>query len=278
MQGLLATSGEGIGEGRGRARVSAQREHREAFGGAARGGGPKIIKRLTSKPHGARNVARVAKLNDVSTWMKPASAARRLGVTRFRLNQLAAAGELVAKRDFYGALRFDPQPVEALRQRVDAGTAQVQRISRVGRMHGDGKAHAKAFRMFSEGAEPRVVVIETELTTTVVLDLRRQYAEMGRDFVLAAPDLAELRELLDWQGEATPRAFFHALRAKMRKQFERGQAVAAETDKHTTEGTSSGNIDAGTESKNRRAHEKGGAALRGDGQDDEAIKPRVRGT
>jgi len=235
------------------------------------------MRRLTGSARGARNVRRVAKVNDVSSWLKPAAAARRLSVSRFRLNQLASAGELVAKRDFYGALRFDPRPVEALRERVNAGTAQIERLNRAGRAAGDGKAHAKAFRMFAEGAPSRLDVNENELTTTAVVDLRRQYAEMGRDFVLGALELEEVRELLDWQGEPTTRGFFAALRARLRHQFERGQAVAAEISKHTTEGDTSGNIDSRAEGEDRRAHEKGGASLRGDAPDDEAVEPRLRG-
>lgn len=212
----------------------------------------------------------MAKVNDVSSWLKPAAAARRLGVSSFRLRALAAAGELTAKRDFYGALRFDPRPLEAMRERVSTGQKQIERLNRGGRGAGDGKAHALAFRMFAAGDPPRDVVIATELTTTAVVDLRKQYAEMGRDFVLTAPQLEELRELIDWQGEPVPRGFFLALRARLRQQFERGQAVAAEGSKHTTEGDTSGNIDAGAAGQSRRSDEKSRAPLRRDVEDEKA--------
>jgi hypothetical protein len=213
--------------------------------------------------------------NNISTWLKPLAAARRLGVSPSRLRQLADAGELASAKDFHGALRFDPYPIEQMRRRLDAGGKQIARQTSSPRA-GDGKAHAKAFRMFEEGRPSRDVVIECELTATAVVELRRQYAELGRDFLVSASGLAELRDVLDWRGEATEANLLAAIQRKVRESFERGQMLAAEPDKHTIEEETSGKPNGRAKGGGGGAHAEIEATLRGDLQEQPSRGPRAR--
>jgi hypothetical protein len=207
----------------------------------------------------------VAPRNEVSSWLKPAAAGRRLGLSLFKLKRLADAGDLVASKDFYGALRFDPVPVETLRRRMDAQGKVAERPSSPGRPRtATGRDHARVFRLFGEGRELREIVMECELTTDTVVELRRQYAELGRDLLVSPKGLVELRELLDWTTEPTERNLLAAVAARNRRQFERGMKAAAETDNHTTEEETSGKLDPRAAGPSRRAHEKSKGSLRRD--------------
>jgi hypothetical protein len=197
----------------------------------------------------------------VSSWLGIKPACRRLDITPFRLDQLIAEGELVAMKDFYGRRRVDPAGVELLRSRMQAGLKHVAKAPAAG--GAAGKAQARAFKMFSEGKPSREIVIETELGPDAVLELRRKYATMGGDLLVSARYLEELRDLLDWRSAATEVELMKAIRAGQRRAFARGQEVTAETDKHTTEGESSGNIDGGTAGEDRRTHEEKPGVLRG---------------
>jgi hypothetical protein len=180
-------------------------------------------------------------------WLTQTPAARRLNVTPKRLEQLVKDGQLVAATDFYGRRRYDPAPIELLRARVQAGFTQTAKAPAAG--GAAGKAQARAFKMFAAGKQQREVVIETELAPAMVLELRRQYAAMGGDLLITAPVLEDVRDVLDWRGEATERGFLWALRARIRRAFAEGSTVstgAAAPPNHTNDGGTSGNIDTGT--------------------------------
>jgi hypothetical protein len=198
----------------------------------------------------------------VSSWLGGKAACRRLGVTLFRLNQLVAEGELVAMVDFWGRRRYDPAGLELLRARMQAGLKVAAKTPAAG--GAAGRAQALAFKMFAEGRPSRDVVIETQLAPDTVVELRRKYATMGGDLLVSARQLEELRDLLDWRGQPTDAELLKAIRARLRQAFARGQAVAAEPAKHTTEGESSGNIDGGAAGEGRRAHEEEPDSLPGD--------------
>lgn len=171
-------------------------------------------------------------------------------------------GELVSAKDFFGRVRYDPAPIEQLRSRMRAGFAQAMKAPAAG--GAVGKAQARAFKLFAEGRPSREIVIETELAPGVVQDLRRQYAEMGGDLLISPPVLADLRDVLDWRGEATERALVNAMRARLRAAFQRGLTAAADPPNHTNEGESSGNIDGGTAGPGGGAEAAGEGALRVD--------------
>ena len=179
----------------------------------------------------------------MASWLTQTPAARRLGITVKRLEQLVSEGELVAAVDFYGRRRYDPAPIELMRARIRAGLKQA--IKAVPAGTGSGRAQALAFKLFSEGRPSREIVIETQLAPGVVLDLRRQYAVMGGDMLIPPDVLEEIRDMLDWRGEASPHAFMKAFRARLRRAFAQGQTAAADPPNHTNEGESSGNIDTG---------------------------------
>jgi hypothetical protein len=171
-------------------------------------------------------------------------------------------GQLVSARDFSGRTRYDPAPIELMKARQAAGYKQAVRAPRPG--GGAGKAQAAAFRMFAAGQPLREIVISTELAPAVVLDLRRQYASMGGDFLISAPGLEDLRDVLDWRGEATERGLLTAIRARVRRSFEQGQTAAADPPNHTTERDTSGNIDGGSAGEGGGSESTGEGALRVD--------------
>lgn len=156
------------------------------------------------------------------------------------------AGEIVAARDVFGRRRYDPASVEMLRARMRAGFKQAAKAPAAG--GAAGKAQALAFKLFAAKKSLRDIVIETELGPAVVQDLRRQYAAMGGDLLISGPVLEDLRDVLDWRGEATEHAMMKALRARIRRAFTQGQTVAAEPSNHTNEGESSGTTDGGAAS------------------------------
>jgi hypothetical protein len=198
----------------------------------------------------------------VMSWLGGKAACRRLGVTLFRLNQLVAGGELVAMVDFWGRRKYDPAGVELLRARMQAGLKVAAKTPAAG--GAAGRAQALAFKMFAEGRPSRDVVIETQLAPDTVVELRRKYATMGGDLLVSARQLEELRDLLDWRGQPSDVELVKAVRARLRHAFARGQAVAAEPAKHTTEGESSGNIDGRAAGEGGRAHEEKPDSLSGD--------------
>lgn len=215
----------------------------------------------------------------MSSWMRPGAAAKRLGLSLFKLKRLADAGDLVAAKDFFGALRFDPVPVETLRRRLDAQGQVAARPSSPGRPRSaTGKDHARVFRLFGEGRPLREIVIETELTTDTVVELRLQYAELGRDLLVSTKGVQELRELLDWSTEANERNLLAAVVARNRKQFERGMQAAAEPDNHTIEGDTSVKPHPREASARRRPDEKSEGVLRRDPQGEAPHGARHRDT
>jgi hypothetical protein len=198
----------------------------------------------------------------ITSWLGGKAACRRLGVTLFRLGQLVAEGELVAMTDFWGRRRYDPAGVELLRARMQAGLRVTAKTPAAG--GAAGKAQALAFKLFGEGRPAREIVVETGLAPDTVVDLRRKYASMGGDLLITARQLEELRDLLDWRGPANDVELMRAIRVRLRSAFARGQAVAAEPAKHTTEGDTSGNIDGGAAGEGGRAHEEKQDPLSGD--------------
>lgn len=176
----------------------------------------------------------------ISAWPKLTQTARRLGISTGQVKKLAERGELVAAGDYYGHQRFDPAVVEQVRRRLESGGKNARAAAGTPRTAGDGPAHARAFRLFGEGRTPRDVVIECELPVATVAELRRQFAEMGRDLLISARELEELRDVLDWRDDATPAKLIRAISARLRSSFERGQAARPEDgSKHTTEEKSS---------------------------------------
>lgn len=211
----------------------------------------------------------VPKADGIASWPTQTPAARRLGVTVKRLEQLVRTGELVSARDFFGRVRYDPAPIEQLRSRIHAGFKQATKAPAAG--GAAGKAQARAFKLFAEGKPSREIVIETELAPSVVQDLRRQYAEMGGDLLISSPVLEDLRDVLDWRGAATERALLLAVRTSKRASFERGLAAAAVPPNHINEGESSGESHTGSGGKGRGSQATGEGALRLDprGETDE---------
>jgi hypothetical protein len=205
----------------------------------------------------------------MASWLTQTPAARRLGITVKRLDQLVAEGDLVAAVDFYGRRRYDPAPIELMRARIRAGFKQATKLPAAG--GAAGKAQAHAFKLFSEQRLIREVVIETELAPSVVQDLLRQYAEMGKELLITHAALQDVRDVLDWRGEATEKGLVLAIRARLRRAFNDGQNAAADPPNHTTEGKSSGNIDTGATGTSGGAGRAGEGLVRGDprGQADE---------
>jgi len=162
--------------------------------------------------------------NEITGWLTRETVARRLGITVSRLRQLEKAGELTPRPDFSGRARFDPAIVEKF------GRAQLSERPKSGsRRAPTGAECARIFRMFEERKALRDIVVETEQPPRVVLELRRQYAEMGRDLLIAPGAVEELRELLDWQGEGD-KSLVAAVHKRLRYQFDRGREANGEAD------------------------------------------------
>jgi hypothetical protein len=137
-----------------------------------------------------------------------------------------------------------------LRKRLEASAAQARPL-RARTSPAMGAAHAKAFKMFGEGKDSRDVVIACELEAPAVVELRRQWAEMGGEFTIGADTLAELRDLLDWRGSPTERGLVLGLRRRLREQFDRGVQVGSDRSKHNETEDSSGEND-GIDGKDKR--------------------------
>jgi hypothetical protein len=183
----------------------------------------------------------VAKAEKIGGWLTLSDVARRLSLPRKRVLELEKAGELYARNDMFARPRFDPAKVEIFRRKLERPPNPDPRA----RPTVSGPLAAKIFRMFGEGAELRRVVLEVEVAPDVVLNLRRQYADMGRDFLLSPAGVAELRELLDWTGN-TEASLIARVNERLRRQYDRGRkaGITESAENHKQNGVSSGrNVD-----------------------------------
>ena len=199
--------------------------------------------------------------NVISGWVTRATAAKRLGVSSVRLRALEKAGALTPAADFAGRARYDPSEIEKIRAELTRPAAQRRDRARPP----SGATCARIFRMFDERAELRRIVVECEQPPEVVLNLRRQHAELGRDFLLTPATVAEVRELLDWHGDSE-RSLLVAISGRLRHQFERGKELGIQLSPRNHKGKAPVNVEAHgrREAQSRRDLAGGEGPLRGD--------------
>ncbi len=149
-----------------------------------------------------------------------------LGLEELKFNALEKRGDLKYTVDRAGRKRFDPKVLGAVRDRHAKEVVAAAKKGLPGRKAGPpgGEICAKIFQLFGERLDLRQIVIETQTTPEDVLELRQLYADMGSDFLLSASAVREIRELIDWTGD-DEKSLIKALNVRLRRQFERGQAV-----------------------------------------------------
>jgi hypothetical protein len=164
------------------------------------------------------------RMANIQGWFARSRVLKELGITEKRLRLLVEDRVLRPERDFRHRQRFDPEVVAQVKAKLERGRVRDRQSTH----YRSGEVAAAIFEAFRAKQPLREIVISTKQTPDYVLGLRRQYAEMGGDMLLAPRTVDQLRDLLDWQGQDET-SLIRAVSERLRYQFQQGAASARDT-------------------------------------------------